>query len=249
MRTLSQHLKLIITPFLNNKGFKIQKKETSTIWTYVKVHEKRDQIIQISQSNYDKNSIRFYAYVEGLNEEKMGGKFIYYKNEEELENILKNFISIFETNVFPYLDQKSNEIVYGPSLKLAKKLLVSYKNIAQEFINMYNLNLDNGEEIIDFLQDFLYIKKKQSELPTEANMESVCATLMSLLEYYYEFELTLDEYTKSPFLKKIGDNEEVFLFPLNLVYTYWNKMDNNEDLLMNVWNDINQRSGIKRIDE
>ncbi|QDH21620.1 hypothetical protein [Saccharibacillus brassicae] len=241
MKKLSDYLKTTINPFLHSKGFKLQKKDAPTIWTYVRIHKYKDQIIQISQSNYDKNSVRFYAYINGFNEEDIGSHFLYYKDEEELEEILQSFIFKFESEVFPYLDQKSNEIFYEPSLDLAKKLLHSYKSIAKKFINQYNLNLNNRKETITFLQNYLYVNKQKNEVPINNDMESVCVTLMSLIENSYDFQLDLDEYSKSPFMKDIGGNEEAFLLPLNLVYVYWNKMNGNEGLLKEVIDDIEQR--------
>lgn len=235
---LGPYLKRIIDPLLRSRGFERQPKEVPTMWKYVRSHPKRDQVIEISKSHHDPNSVRFAAYVLGLDREHIGNPhFSYFKEEKELEDILQRFIVRFENEIFGYLDRRSDEIFYEPSLATAEKLMVSYRSTAREFADRYRLNLDDREAVIGFVQDFLYSRKQKNEVPVESDMESAAAILMSLVEHSHPFTLTLDEYRRSPMINEVGGVEETFLFPLRLVYVYWNRMDDHAEMIKNALND------------
>ncbi|MDO3413290.1 hypothetical protein QWJ34_26295 [Saccharibacillus sp. CPCC 101409] len=241
MGAVSRYLKKVVDPFLNSKGFTRLKKDFPTVWFYMKEEGNLHQRIDFSQSSWDKNSIRLHAYVEGFYSEGIMIGFEYFKTEDELGDILRTFIVKIENEILPFLDRMSSIKVYGPSIEAAKRLMTSYKSASQKFLQKFGLSLEREEELIQFLQDDLRLKKQNNEMPAEEDMELGSGALMDIIERKYGFDLALDDYTKSPLLKRIGGDEDALLLPLKLIYDCWNKMDRDNRLLQSVLEDLDRQ--------
>ena len=81
-----------------------------------------------------------------------------YKNEEELEKILKEFVEIIEKYVLSDLDRLSIEEEIIPTREMGTKLFSSHQALSERFIKEYDINVngdikDNASTWLTFVEE------------------------------------------------------------------------------------------------
>jgi len=156
---VSSAIKSIIVPRFEELGFQLLTNGGG--WTFVREKESYKDFIEISDSQWEKNCLRIFFYNSKSNTTSYrllyndkNNEWHYYNDNDSLRNTLDLFVEVTRNLALDWFSRnqpvKGNYFSNGGYLSNEE---ITY--IADEFSRKYDMDLDNPERIITFIEQML----------------------------------------------------------------------------------------------